>query len=95
MLKITQKSEPPNHYNTQKWDIICSKEHPTSSLAQGDTWVSTGTHMALERIAKRYGVTQREMIERFIKAEDVRILAGLEYGTPECEAYLMGEAVTR
>jgi hypothetical protein len=35
MLKIKQKSEPKNNYSVQEWDIICSKEHPTSSLTQG------------------------------------------------------------
>ena len=53
-----------------------------------NTWVSTGAHLALERLAKRYGVTQREMLERFIKAEDDRILAGLTPDTPEWDAYL-------
>ena len=67
----------------------------TSGERRLNTWVSTSAHMALERIAKRYGVTQREMLERFIKVEDDRILADLEYGTPECDAYLKGEAVTR
>jgi hypothetical protein len=60
-----------------------------------NTWVSTSAHMALERIARRNKVTQREVLERFIKAEDERILAELEYGTAECDAYLKGEAVTR
>jgi hypothetical protein len=52
-----------------------------------NTWASTTAHMALERIARRYGVTQREMLERFLTAEDDRILAGLMPGTPEWDAY--------
>jgi DNA-binding Lrp family transcriptional regulator len=40
-----------------------------------NTWLSTGAHYALARIAKRYGITQREVLERFIRAEDDRILA--------------------
>ena len=67
----------------------------TSGERRLNTWVSTGAHMALERIARRYGVTQREVLERFIRAEDDRILAGIEHGTPEWDAYLKDERVTR
>lgn len=52
-----------------------------------NTWISTGAHYALERIARRYGVTQREVLERFIAAEDDRILAGIKTDTPEWDAY--------
>jgi hypothetical protein len=52
-----------------------------------NTWLSTGAHYALARIAKRYGVTQREILERLIRAEDDRILAGLKTDTPEWAAY--------
>jgi hypothetical protein len=52
-----------------------------------NTWVSTGAHLALERLAKRYGVTQREVIERLIHAEDDGVLAGLKMDTPEWNAY--------
>jgi len=37
-----------------------------------NTWVSMEAHVALARIAQRYGVTQREMLERFILADDER-----------------------
>jgi hypothetical protein len=52
-----------------------------------NTWVSTEAHLALERIARRYGVTQREMLERLIRAEDDGILAGIDTDTPEWDAY--------
>ena len=35
-----------------------------------NTWVSTGSHMALSRLANRYGVTKREMLERLINEAD-------------------------
>jgi hypothetical protein len=60
-----------------------------------NTWVSTGAHFALERIARRYGVTQREVLERFITAEDDRILAGIKTDTPEWDEYFHGKPVTR
>jgi hypothetical protein len=53
-----------------------------------NTWVSTGTHLALERIATRDGVTQRQVLERLIRIEDDRILAGMVPDTPEWLAYL-------
>lgn len=53
-----------------------------------NTWVSTGTALALARLANRYAVTQREMLERLIAAADAQVLQGLELDTPEWNAYL-------
>jgi hypothetical protein len=53
-----------------------------------NSWVSTGTHFALERLATRDGVTQRAVLERLIREEDDRILAGMAPNTPEWLAYL-------
>ena len=52
-----------------------------------NTWVSTAAHMALARIANRCGVTQREVLERCILAEDERLLASLEMDMPAGGAY--------
>jgi hypothetical protein len=60
-----------------------------------NTWVSTAAALALQRVARRNKVTQREMLERFILAEDERVLAGIELDTPEWDAYFGHEAVTR
>ncbi len=43
-----------------------------------NTWVSTGSHMALDRLAKRYGVTKREMLERLIGDADRQIIDSIE-----------------
>ena len=56
-----------------------------------NTWVSTGAHLALERLARRYGVTQREVLERLICAEDDGVLAGISTDTPEWDAYFGGK----
>lgn len=56
-----------------------------------NTWVSIGAHLALERLARRYGVTQREMLERLIRAEDDGVLAGMRTDTPEWDAYFGGK----
>ncbi len=52
-----------------------------------NTWVSTGAHLALERLARRYGVTQRALLERLIRIEDDGVLADIKEGTPEWDAY--------
>ena len=60
-----------------------------------NTWLSTGAHLALGRLARRYGVTQREVLERFICSEDDRILAGIKPDSPEWHAYFETKPVTR
>ena len=35
-----------------------------------NTWVTTDASLALDRLARRYGVTKREMIERLVIAAD-------------------------
>lgn len=60
-----------------------------------NTWVSTGTHLALERLARRYGVTQREVLERLIRSEDDGVLAGIGMDTPEWDAYFGAKKVTQ
>lgn len=51
------------------------------------TWISTGTFLGLDRLARRYGVTKRELIEGLIKIEDDRVIATLELDTPEWDEY--------
>ena len=43
-----------------------------------NTWVNTGTYLALERLARRDGVTKREMLERIVMAEEAHVTSGLE-----------------
>jgi hypothetical protein len=50
-------------------------------------WVDTRAHLALSRLAARYCVTKREMIERVILAEDERILATIEMPSQEWDTY--------
>lgn len=52
-----------------------------------NTWVSTGASIALGRLAKRYGVTKRELLERLIREADQVEQAKLEPGTEEWDAY--------
>jgi hypothetical protein len=50
-------------------------------------WIDTRAYLALARLARRYAVTQRALIERLVIAEDERILAGIELDSPQWHAY--------
>ena len=52
-----------------------------------NTWVSTGSSLALDRLAKRYGVTKREMIERLVLEADQKIVGSLDPDSREWEEY--------
>jgi hypothetical protein len=58
-----------------------------------NTWISSQTHSALERLAVRYGVTKREMLERLIIAEDERIQSEIEWDSPEWGVYFNKQPV--
>lgn len=50
-------------------------------------WLSTEAALALARLASRYGVTQRELVENMLLAEDERILATMKIDTTEWDSY--------
>lgn len=50
-------------------------------------WLSTEAALALGRLASRYGVTQRELVENMLLAEDERILATMKIDTTEWDSY--------
>ena len=52
-----------------------------------NAWVASGTVLALRRLARRYGVTQREMLEQLIAGADDPIISTLEPGTPAWDEY--------
>ncbi len=52
-----------------------------------NAWVSTAAFLALGRLARSYGVTQREMIERLVLASDQQIVDSLDPDSAEWEAY--------
>ncbi|MBU6994415.1 hypothetical protein [Ferrovum myxofaciens] len=49
-------------------------------------WVSTGASLAVQRLASRYCVTKRELIERLVVAEEKKILSGIS--SDELDVYL-------
>lgn len=54
---------------------------------QINAWVDSGAFFALERLARRYSVTQREMLEKLINDADKKILKKIETDTPEWNEY--------
>jgi hypothetical protein len=52
-----------------------------------NTWVSTATALALTRLSRRYGVTNRQMLERLIDDADEQIQATLELDSAEWDEY--------
>ena len=53
-----------------------------------NTWVATGAHLALERLARHHSITQREMLERLIMDADTDIIRKLELDTPAWDEYM-------
>ncbi len=53
-----------------------------------DTRVSVSIHFALNRLAQRYRVTRRQMLERLVIEDDDAILKTLQIDTPEWDTYL-------
>lgn len=55
------------------------------ALATQSLWVTSKTHFALNRLANRYGVTQREILERLVYEDDDAILKTID---PEWDVYM-------
>ena len=51
------------------------------------TWLNTGASLALARLARHEGITQREVLERLIVGADDANLTGMELDSPEWAAY--------
>jgi hypothetical protein len=58
-------------------------------------WVSTRAALALNRLARRYGVTKQELIERLLIEEEEKLLKTMSLDSPDGEAYLAGSPVTQ
>ena len=58
-----------------------------------NTWVSTATALALARLSRRYGVTNREMLERLIKDADEQVLATLELDSAGWDEYFLHDSL--
>jgi len=56
-------------------------------------WVSTATALALARLSRRYGVTNREMLELLIKDAEEQALATLELDSAEWDEYFVHDSL--
>jgi hypothetical protein len=54
-----------------------------------DMWVSTEADLALARLARRYAVTKRQMLERLITRADDAIVHRLDPDSPQWDAYFI------
>ena len=52
-----------------------------------NTWVTSATDCALDRLAKHHRITKRHMLERLIVKADAAILRTLDLDTPDWDAY--------
>ena len=62
---------------------------------QLNTWLDTGAALALERVANRYSVTKRQLLERLIREEDARILETIDFNSKEWNDYFGLKTVTQ
>jgi hypothetical protein len=53
-------------------------------------YVSTRAALALHRLATRYGVTKRELLEKLLIAEEDKVLKGINLDSEEGNNYLGG-----
>lgn len=53
-----------------------------------NTWLRSQAVFALRRLSKRYGISQREMLERLILDADDAILKTLGADSPELDSYI-------
>ena len=58
-------------------------------------WVSTRADLAVKRLARRYCVTKRQIIERLAIAEDDRISSDIDLDSPEWNEYFNTVPVTQ
>jgi predicted RNA polymerase sigma factor len=58
-------------------------------------WLSTRADLAIERLARRYCVTKRQIIERLVIAEDDRVSATIDFDSPQWTEYFATASVTQ
>lgn len=54
---------------------------------QINTFVSTRAAFALERLARHYCVTKKELLERLLISENDRVISGMEPDSAEWDSY--------
>ena len=52
-----------------------------------NTWVSTSTALALDRLARHHKLSKREVLERMLRAEDEGVSSGLDPDSAKWATY--------
>jgi hypothetical protein len=52
-----------------------------------NTWITLDTHLALRRLARSYGVTRRQMLEKLINEANSVVVQSLDLDSPEWDTY--------
>ncbi len=77
--------------NAQRQAKYRQQRHTAGADGNGErrlnTYISTGASLALNRLARHYGVTKREMLERLIIEQDEQIKSRLDLDAPEWGVY--------
>ena len=57
-------------------------------------WVSTNAYLTFKRLAERYGITNRDLLEKIIRSEEEKVLKKIGNNRIKREKYLFGPDVT-
>lgn len=68
------------------WERQDSRGVDGNAQRRVSMWLSTEAALALRRLSSGYGVTQRELVENMLLAEDERILATMKIDTTEWDS---------
>jgi hypothetical protein len=81
-------ANPPHNDKRPTGPVVRSKEKIATANGVFRDGLQREPALALERLARRYGVTKQTMMERLINAENERIMAQLSPDTPDWDAYV-------
>ena len=73
--------------SAQRQAAYRARRHDGEGTRRLNTWLSAQADCALTRLARRGGVTQRALLERWVITADQQVLETLELDTPEWDHY--------
>jgi hypothetical protein len=60
-----------------------------------NTWLSTAAGLALQRLAKHQGISQRQVLEQLLRTADENVINHLDPDTPAWDDYFQNGALLR
>lgn len=85
--KKTKKKEKKKAMNNAERQKKYRDNASKNNLYKINTVISGDIYFCLDRIARRYGITKRKVIENLLDKENNRIVKKLETDTPEWNEY--------